>query len=178
MQTYLQPDRGHLCGLRPRNGPSLLVQHPLAIAPSLARRCVARGIGQRSYSPTWEQNWLSRFKQSKSAADQTSRASKRNVASVDSPGPASIVGASAKQLLQTAVHSLDMFEPKDTSSVEEESLAMESMEEFSPHGTPATAHIVKANYEVCPTRYVVLLATKSHLFCAIGLLNTARLCCC
>eukprot|EP00878_Enallax_costatus_P009886 GHUV01010323.1.p1 GENE.GHUV01010323.1~~GHUV01010323.1.p1 ORF type:complete len:671 (+),score=155.93 GHUV01010323.1:200-2212(+) len=148
MQTHLQPCRGHLPLLGPRNGPSLVVQHSLTLAPSLARRCIARGFSQRSHSHNWDQSWLSRLKQNKNAAEQTSRASNQNVASVDSPGPASLVGASAKQLLQTAVHSLDMFEPRDTSSVEEESLGMDSMEEFSPHGTPATAHIVKANYEV------------------------------
>lgn len=81
-------------------------------------------------------------------ADQASRAADHNVASVDSPGPASLVGASAKQLLQTAVHSLDMFEPRESASLEEETLGVDSMEEFNPHGTLATAHIVKANYEV------------------------------
>jgi hypothetical protein len=57
------------------------------------------------------------------------------------------IGASAKQLLQTAVHSLDMFEPRDSGSFEEE--AIESFEEAGLNtGTLLTAHIVKANYEV------------------------------
>ena len=71
-------------------------------------------------------------------------------AAIDSSGSSSDgsgFGASAKQLLQTAVHSLDMFEPRDSGSFEEE--AMESFEEAGLHtGTLATAHIVKANYEV------------------------------
>lgn len=71
-------------------------------------------------------------------------------AAIDSTGSASdgsSFGASAKQLLQTAVHSLDMFEPRDTGSFEDESV--ESFEEAGMHsGTLATTHIVKANYEV------------------------------
>lgn len=57
-------------------------------------------------------------------------------------------GASAKQLLQTAVHSLENFEPlTQTSSFEDD--AFESFEESGMHTGPmSTAHIVKANYEV------------------------------
>lgn len=59
-------------------------------------------------------------------------------------------GASAKQLLQTAVHSLENFEPRDsTGSFEDE--AMESFEDAGLQGSGgplSTAHIVKANYEV------------------------------
>lgn len=66
-------------------------------------------------------------------------------------GSDSGLGASAKQLLQTAVHSLDMFEPRElgSSSYEDHEAAMESDEEGGMQsGTLATAHIVKANYEV------------------------------
>lgn len=58
-------------------------------------------------------------------------------------------GASAKQLLQTAVHSLENFEPRDTGSFDDESI--ETFEEagmMHTGGHTSTAHIVKANYEV------------------------------
>jgi hypothetical protein len=57
-------------------------------------------------------------------------------------------GASAKQLLQTAVHSLENFEPlTQTGSFEDD--AFESFEESGMHTGPmSTTHIVKANYEV------------------------------
>lgn len=72
-------------------------------------------------------------------------------AAIDSSGSStdgSGFGASAKQLLQTAVHSLDMFEPREASESFEED-AMESLEEAGLNTGPlATGHIVKANYEV------------------------------
>lgn len=72
-------------------------------------------------------------------------------AAIDETGSStdgSTFGASAKQLLQTAVHSLENFEPRDTTSSFDDE-AIESFEEAGLHtGHMSTAHIVKANYEV------------------------------
>lgn len=66
-----------------------------------------------------------------------------------SDGTTSTFGASAKQLLQTAVHSLENFEPRDTASTFEDADALESFDEGGMHaGHTSTAHIVKAFYEV------------------------------
>jgi hypothetical protein len=72
-------------------------------------------------------------------------------AAIDETGSStdgSTFGASAKQLLQTAVHSLENFEPRDTTSSFDDE-AIESFEDAGLHtGHMSTAHIVKANYEV------------------------------
>jgi hypothetical protein len=160
-------------------GPGLLgaswqrrVHHPLQgrPCPSAPRQqCIPRSVGPRngSTSINWA-SWalsnflLGRISSAGASAEQqhsqhqhrrSAATSNHNVASVDSqPGPAALVGASAKQLLQTAVHSLDMFEPRESYTLESlqtiDEQGMDSLEEMGQTGTLATAHIVKANYEV------------------------------
>lgn len=147
---------GH-AGQRRLPGSSLQrhVQHPLCTPnPAAVRqRCIARSVGHRSNSSNWAQFALNslRVNRSNSADQQRHKAANNhNVASVDSPGPAALVGASAKQLLQTAVHSLDLFEPRESSSIESIHTLDDGLDSFeeSHTGALATAHIVKANYEV------------------------------
>uniref|UniRef100_A0A383WIT7 Magnesium transporter n=1 Tax=Tetradesmus obliquus TaxID=3088 RepID=A0A383WIT7_TETOB len=161
-------------------GPGLLgsswqrrVHHPLQCRPCpVAPRqlCIPKSVGPRSggNSINWA-SWalssllLGRISTAGASAEQqhsqqqhrqrSAATSNHNVASVDSqPGPAALVGASAKQLLQTAVHSLDMFEPRESYTLESlqtvDEQGMDSLEEMGQTGTLATAHIVKANYEV------------------------------
>jgi hypothetical protein len=77
-------------------------------------------------------------------------------------------GVSAKQLLQTAVHSLENFEPlTQTGSFEDD--ALESFEESGMHTGPmSTAHIVKANYEVRLCHLASALQRASPAWHAVG----------
>eukprot|EP00879_Flechtneria_rotunda_P025525 GHRR01027126.1.p1 GENE.GHRR01027126.1~~GHRR01027126.1.p1 ORF type:complete len:365 (+),score=105.54 GHRR01027126.1:246-1340(+) len=121
------------------------VQQPLC--PSLAHPQHSLSAFQCIKKHRRHQFVITRLDPKGHTAAQQQWAVHQNLASADSSnGPGSLVGASAKQLLQTAVHSLDLFEPKDLSSVEDEGI--DSLDEVGPSGTPATAHIVKANYEV------------------------------
>lgn len=107
----------------------------------------------------WVSTQTSKLKQAQQAAhqqpQQAAAQSRHHVdfsaaqAAIDETGSScdgSTFGASAKQLLQTAVHSLENFEPRDTGSFEDE--AIETFEEAGMHTNVSTAHIVKANYEV------------------------------
>lgn len=96
---------------------------------------------------------LSRSQQPQQAAAQSKHhvdfsAAQAALGDSGSSSDGSSFGTSAKQLLQTAVHSLENFEPlTHTGSFEDD--AFESFEESGLHTGPmSTAHIVKANYEV------------------------------
>lgn len=63
------------------------------------------------------------------------------------PEPTALVGQVAKQLLQTAVHSLDVLEAKETVSADEEGYESEESR-VDVSGAPQLPYS-KANYEVC-----------------------------
>jgi hypothetical protein len=64
-------------------------------------------------------------------------------------GLSALVGASAQQLLSSAMHSLDVFEHRELQTLDSDTdtLGDESLEELNGSGAAQPAHIVKANYE-------------------------------
>ena len=82
--------------------------------------------------------------------------------STDSNGVSSI-GASAKQLFQTAVHTLDLYEPRDSTFDEEEHTHSHPLDSIDERDAGAAAATYKASYEV--SCLVNLWSNSEQLLC-------------
>lgn len=111
----------------------------------LQQRCAPSGaFSQRG--PNFSNLSQSLFQWREASRDQEAIAALARAAEEADIPATTLVGASAKQLFETAVHSLDTFEPRTPASVDDEQV-FDSLEE-QREGVALQSAVSKANYEV------------------------------